>query len=70
MTRCCRMCINAACLTGWECVVLLLQVSVGVEGTGVRCGVAYIGCLWPLHPTEEKALRAASTLQKTLGELQ
>ena len=38
---------------------MLQEVCVGVEGSGVKCGVIYIGCSWPLHSTEERALRAA-----------
>ena len=47
--------------------VMLKEIRVGVEESSVRCGIVYLGCSWPLHSTEEKALRAASTVQAAEG---
>ena len=37
----------------------------GVDG--VRCGVLYIGCSYPLKETEMKALQAAAIVHKEIG---
>lgn len=40
----------------------------GVKGSeGVRCGVMYIGCSYPLTDTEKKALEAAAIVHKETG---
>ena len=36
----------------------------GVEDTGIRAGIIKVGCSWPLHPDEAKALRAAAVVQR------
>ena len=46
---------------------MLKEVCVCVNRSEVKCGVIYIGCSWPLHSTEEKALRAAVAVQKSEG---
>lgn len=45
----------------------MLQIKDGVGDSMVKCGVVYIGCSWPLHATEEKALRAAAAIQLSQG---
>lgn len=47
--------------------VMLEELCVGVAGSSVRCGVIYLGCSWPLHTTEERALRAAAAVQAAEG---
>ena len=44
------------------------EVVRGVGGSGVRCGVIYTGCSWPLGDTERKSLQAAALTQKETGE--
>ena len=46
---------------------MLQEIRVGVEVSGVRCGVIYLGCSWPLHGTEQKALKAAAAVQRETG---
>lgn len=46
---------------------MLREVQVGVGGSGVRCGVIYLGCSWPLHSTEVNALKAAAAVQRLTG---
>lgn len=44
------------------------EVTVGVDGTGVRAGIiGEIGCSTPLEPTEAKVLRAAVIAQQRTG---
>lgn len=47
--------------------VMMREICEGVEGCSVRCGVIYIGCSWPLHNTEKKALQAAAAVQQAEG---
>ena len=44
------------------------EVVKGVGGSGVRCGVIYTGCSWPLGDTERRSLQAAALAQKETGE--
>ncbi|WP_377644986.1 phosphotriesterase [Oryzobacter terrae] len=47
---------------------LLQQIQSGLKGTDVRPGIiGEIGTTHPLHPNEEKVLRAAATAQKETG---
>ena len=46
------------------------EISGGVEGSAVKCGVVYIGCSWPLKEVEERALKAAAITQKKTGAAQ
>jgi len=39
----------------------------GVGNTGIRPGIIKVGCTWPLHPDEAKALRAAAAVQRRTG---
>ena len=39
----------------------------GVGLTRIRPGIIKVGCTWPLHPDEEKALRAAALAQQRTG---
>jgi len=39
----------------------------GVGVTRIRPGIIKVGCTWPLHPDEEKALRAAALGQQRTG---
>ncbi|WP_283134373.1 phosphotriesterase family protein [Rhizohabitans arisaemae] len=44
------------------------DVEVGVDDTGIRAGViGEIGLSWPVHPVEEKVLRAACRAQVATG---
>jgi phosphotriesterase-related protein len=44
------------------------DVLEGVDGTGVKAGViGEIGCSWPWHDNERKALRAAASASKSTG---
>ena len=43
------------------------EIHDGVGESGVRCGSIYLGCSWPLHATEVKALKAAAIVQKETG---
>ena len=47
---------------------ILEDVTVGIDGTDVRAGIiGEIGCSVPLHPDEEKVLRAAAGVQRQTG---
>lgn len=46
---------------------MMTEIRCGVGESGVRCGVMYIGCSWPLRETERKALQAAAITQKETG---
>lgn len=47
---------------------MLEELWRGVKGSeGVRCGVMYIGCSYPLTDTEKKALEAAAIVHKETG---
>ena len=48
--------------------VMLKEICVGVGESNVRCGIIYLGCTWPLHSTEERALRAAAAVQQIEGK--
>jgi phosphotriesterase-related protein len=40
----------------------------GVDGTGIRPGfIGEVGCSWPLHPRERRALRAMAVAQRRTG---
>jgi phosphotriesterase-related protein len=44
------------------------DVEAGIGDTGVRAGlIGEIGLSWPVHPTEEKVLRAAARAQQATG---
>jgi phosphotriesterase-related protein len=50
------------------CDRLIREVLSGADGTGIRSGViGEIGCSWPLHPIEERVLRAAGRAQRETG---
>ena len=49
--------------------VMLKELRVGSAESDVRCGVIYLGCSWPLHTTEERALRAAAAVQAAQGNV-
>ena len=49
--------------------VMLKELCVGAAESDVRCGVIYLGCSWPLHTTEERALRAAAAVQAAQGNV-
>ena len=47
---------------------IVRDVTAGVGNTGVRSGlVGEIGCSWPIHDNEKKALRAAARAQQMTG---
>jgi phosphotriesterase-related protein len=47
---------------------IVRDVTVGVGNTGVRSGlIGEIGCSWPIHDNEKKALRAAARAQQITG---
>jgi phosphotriesterase-related protein len=47
---------------------LVAAFEVGIDGTGVRAGIiGEIGCSWPLHVLERKALVAAARAQAATG---
>ena len=47
---------------------MVVEITDGVRGTGIRCGViGEIGLSWPIHPDELKALRAAARAQRRTG---
>ena len=46
---------------------MIRELATGVGESGVRCGVVYIGCSWPLADTERRALVAAARTQKQTG---
>ena len=48
---------------------MLDEIQVGVGQSSIRCGVIYIGCSWPLHDTEQRALKAAAAVQKQTGTI-
>ena len=44
------------------------DVNTGVDDTTIKAGlIGEIGCSWPLHPNEKKALKAAAKAQKLTG---
>lgn len=44
------------------------DITVGVDGTGIKCGViGEIGCTWPLTDNERKVLRAVAAAQQETG---
>ncbi len=45
----------------------LMKGEIGGGGGGVRCGVIYIACSWPLKDSERRALEAAALAQKETG---
>ncbi len=47
---------------------IVSDVTAGVGNTGVRSGlIGEIGCSWPIHDNEKKALRAAARAQQITG---
>ncbi|UFN49288.1 hypothetical protein LPC08_01175 [Roseomonas sp. OT10] len=47
---------------------ILGQLRDGAWGTAIRCGlIGEIGCSWPLHPAERRALQAAADAQRATG---
>lgn len=47
---------------------IVSDVTAGVGNTGVRSGlIGEIGCSWPIHGNEKKALRAAARAQQITG---
>ena len=47
---------------------MIMEIQTGVGDTGIRCGIiGEIGTSWPLHPQEEKVLRAAAYAQQKTG---
>lgn len=47
---------------------IVQEVTVGVDGTGVRAGIiGEIGCMWPLWDNEIKSLRASARAQQLTG---
>lgn len=50
------------------CEEIAADLTEGVDGTGIRAGIiGEVGCTWPLHPNEEKVLRASARAQKRTG---
>lgn len=48
--------------------IIINDLTVGADGTGIRAGViGEIGLMWPLHPDEERVLRAAAFAQRETG---
>lgn len=48
--------------------IMIKELTEGIENTGIRAGIiGEIGCSEPLHPDEEKVLRAAACAQKDTG---
>ena len=44
------------------------DVMVGVDGTGIKCGIiGEVGCTWPLTDNERKVLRASARAQQATG---
>ncbi|EDO49918.1 predicted protein [Nematostella vectensis] len=44
------------------------ELTVGVEGTNIKCGViGEVGCSWPLTPIEKKSLQASAAAQAETG---
>lgn len=44
------------------------EITQGLDGTGIRAGlIGEIGCSWPLHPFERRALAAAARCQAATG---
>ncbi len=44
------------------------EIAEGLDGTGIRAGlIGEIGCSWPLHPFEHRALIAAARAQAETG---
>jgi len=47
---------------------IVQDITVGVEGTGIRAGIiGELGCSWPLTDNEKKVLRAGAYAQKRVG---
>ena len=47
---------------------IVRDITEGVGDTGVRAGIiGEVGCSWPLHPNEAKALRASARAQRKTG---
>jgi len=47
---------------------IVRDVTEGVDGTGIKAGmIGEIGCVWPLHPNEKKAVIAAAKAQQITG---
>ena len=47
--------------------VFIAEVRDGAGSSGIRPGIIKVGCTWPLHPDEGKALRAAARAQRETG---
>lgn len=47
---------------------IVADITAGADGSGVRSGIiGEIGLTWPVHPNEEKVLRAATRAQTATG---
>ncbi len=47
---------------------IIADVTVGVDGTGIRSGmIGELGCAWPLKSNERKVLRAGAIAQRETG---
>lgn len=47
---------------------IVSDIAEGIDGTGLRAGlIGEIGTSWPLHPNEEKSVRAAARAHNDLG---
>ncbi|EGG15810.1 phosphotriesterase-related protein [Cavenderia fasciculata] len=47
---------------------IIKQVLVGVDGSGIKCGIiGEVGCSWPLTESEIKSLKASAGAQKKTG---
>lgn len=47
---------------------IIRNVTEGIDGTGVQSGlIGEIGASWPLHPNEEKCIRAAAQAHRETG---
>jgi phosphotriesterase-related protein len=47
---------------------ILGEIMAGIDGTGIKAGlIGEIGLSWPVHPNEEKVLRAAVQAQRRSG---
>jgi phosphotriesterase-related protein len=50
------------------CQEIVTDITEGVDGTGICAGIiGEVGCTMPLHPNEEKVLRASARAQKQTG---
>lgn len=47
--------------------VWLNEFHDGVGVTRIKPGIIKVGCTWPIHPNEEKVLRAAARVQRQTG---